>query len=261
MDTGLVIATLLIGAVLIIAALAVIYHKLSLAIERLRNDLPKVTGNVIQQIEALMALQAELSLSHPLPQTRGWAASPDFLRTVMQHALDVRPECTVECSSGVSTLVLARCAQVAGRGHVHSLEHDAEFAEKTRRSLRANGLESFATVYDAPLRATTLPGWQGDWYAHDVLPDGLAVDLLVVDGPPWFVGKLPRYPAVPVLHSRLNAASTVFLDDAARPEETETVRRWLADFKDLKRLRLPDCEKGCVGLRREDPTDLLADKP
>jgi len=239
---------------LLIAALAIVYHKLSSAIERLRQQLPKSSGNVIKQIEALLALQKQLGLRNPLPQTRGWAASPDFLRTLMQHALSARPACTVECSSGISTLVLARCAQLVGVGRVHSLEHDPEFAEKTRQTLRAEGLEDFATVYDAPLVELSLPGWQGKWYAHGVLPADFAIDLLVVDGPPWFVGDLPRYPAVPVFHSQIAPGGIVLLDDAARPDEKVVVKRWLDEFNDLRSRLVPECEKGCVALARETST-------
>jgi hypothetical protein len=236
-----------------IAAFVIAYHKLSSAIDRLRQQLPKSSGNVIKQVEALLALEKQLGLRHPLPQTRGWAASPDFLRTLMQHALAARPACTVECSSGISTLVLARCAQLVGVGHVHSLEHDPEFAEKTRQTLRAEGLEEFATAYDAPLADLSLPGWQGKWYSHRVLPDGLDIDLLVVDGPPWFVAELPRYPALPVFHPQLTTGGVVFLDDAARADETAIVRRWLEKFADLRSVPVPDCEKGCAVLTRSQP--------
>lgn len=229
----------------------VVYHKLSLAIDRLGKESPKISGNVFAQIEALLALQQELRLVHALPPTRGWAASPDFLRNLMVHALRDGPRSIVECSSGVSTLVLARCMQLLGKdGHVFSLEHDAEFAEKTRQLLRQHGLCDYATVYDAPLKEYHLPQWSGKWYSHDVLPADLDIDMLVIDGPPWFVAETPRYPALPFLHGALNSQALVFLDDAFRPEEKTCVQRWLEEFRDLKELREPVCEKGCVVLQR-----------
>jgi hypothetical protein len=232
-----------------LVALWVVYQRLSRGISRLKAQIPGDAANAFTQVESLLAVQQRLGLRHPLPRTRGWAASPDFLRTAMELALERRPGVVVECSSGISTLVLARCAQISGVGHVHSLEHDAEFAQKTRELLRTEGLEGHATVYDAPLKPLQLPGWSADWYDASVLPPGLAIDLLVVDGPPWFVSKLPRYPAVPVLRDRLQAGATVLLDDAARPEEQECVRRWKQEWPALEALRLPPCEKGCAGLR------------
>ncbi len=237
--------------VLIYVPLYVVYSKLSAGIDRLGKQLPKETGNVFAQVEALMAIHRELKLEHALPPTRGWAASPDFLRNIMTHALRARPGCIVECSSGVSTVVLARVAQMLGAGHVHSLEHDPDFAEQTRQLLRFHGLEDFATVYDAPLRELTLPGWSGRWYSSDVLRQGMPIDMLVVDGPPWFVGELPRYPAVPVFHDALVPGAVVFLDDADRPEEQAIVSQWRERFGDLQLVQVPKCEKGCVALERQ----------
>jgi hypothetical protein len=236
---------------LVCVPLYLIYRKLSAGIDRLAKQLPKECGNLFAQVEALTAIYRELNLKHALPPTRGWAASPDFLRNIMTHALRIRPTCIVECSSGVSTIVLARCVQILGTGHVHSLEHDPEFAEQTRQLLRSQGLADFATVYDAPLRELTLPGWSGRWYSSDVLPRDLSIDLLVIDGPPWFVGELPRYPAVPVFFDALVPGATAFLDDADRPEEQVIVKRWREQFTKLESIQVPKCEKGCVALVRK----------
>ncbi len=233
---------------LTIVALWLVYQRLSRGIAELKAQLPADAANAFTQVESLHALQQRLGLRHPLPRTRGWAASPDFLRAAMELALERRPQVVVECSSGISTLVLARCAQINGSGHVHSLEHDPEFADKTRELLRAEGLEGHATVHDAPLKPLQLPNWSADWYDSSVLPAGLRVDLLVVDGPPWFVSALPRYPAVPALRERLNPGAVVLLDDAARPEEQECVRRWRDEWPALQVLRVPTCEKGLAGL-------------
>lgn len=230
--------------------LLLMYHRLSLAISRISQKLPENMGNVIAQIEALGALQTELKLTHALPPTRGWAGSPDFLRNLMVHVLDARPHNIVECSSGISTVILARCVELLGEGHVYSLEHDEKFAEKTRVLLRQHGLNDFATVLNCPLKQFELPNWSGNWYSHDVLPEGLTIDLLVIDGPPWFTAKFARYPALPLLHGRLNPNAVVILDDSARDEEVIAVQRWLAEFADLSLLEMPVCEKGCVALKK-----------
>src|SRR5690242_20570642 len=64
-----------------------------------------------RQVEALAGIFLELGITHSLPPTRGWAASPDFLREIAVHVLHARPGVIVECGSGVSTVVLARCLQ------------------------------------------------------------------------------------------------------------------------------------------------------
>jgi predicted O-methyltransferase YrrM len=250
------VAAVVVGVIVLAAIgtmavlLVVVYHKLSLGIDRLAKEMPKAGSNVIAQIEALAALRTELKLDHSLPRTRGWAASPDFLRDLMMHTLARQPRQIVECGSGVSTIVLARCVQLLGEGHVWSLEHDARFAERTREALRRHGLSHRATVYEAPLRELVLPRWTGKWYSQDVLPSALSIDLLVVDGPPWYVGETPRYPALPMLYPVMGKEAVIYLDDAARPEEELIVKRWLEEFPDFRPMAVPKCEKGCVALVR-----------
>ena len=245
---------LLLGAFAIIGVLAalllLVYHKLSSGTSALKQQITQATDNTFAQVEALSALYGELKLDQSLPPTRGWAASPDFLRNIMVHARGARPGTVVECSSGISTIVLARCAQLNGTGHVFSLEHAPEFAEKTRALLKRHGLQEFATVVDAPLRALTLPDWKGNWYSTDALPSDLSIDLLVIDGPPTSTADLARYPAIPVLHKQLNAGGAIFLDDAIRPEEQQAVTRWQREHQDLVSIFVAPCEKGCVMLKK-----------
>jgi predicted O-methyltransferase YrrM len=202
---------------------------------------------LFSQLQALSALQKKLALTEPLPPLRGWAGSPDFLLTIADTALDCRPRTVIECSSGSSTVVIARCLQISGSGHLFSLEHDPEYAERTTAMLGRHGLSEWATVLHAPLidhGAGTV------WYDDSVLPEGIGpVDLLVVDGPPADTAPLARLPALPRLRRLFAETAIVILDDAAREEETEIVRRWLAEAPEFKARYLPH-EKGCAILER-----------
>ena len=206
------------------------------------------SDTVYRQLEALHALYAELDLKRALPPTRGWSASPDFLLLIARHARDARPQTVVECGSGTSTVVLARCMQLNGSGHVYSLEHDPEFASSTRANLERHGLGEWATVVDAPLRSHDLNGQTWSWYSHETSRE-LKIDMLVIDGPPMPVGPLVRYPAGPILFPKLAPGAVVFLDDAARDDEKRIIERWQREFPDLER-QDHDCEKGCVSLTR-----------
>lgn len=215
----------------------------------LRDQARLEPANLFRQIEALHALQLDLRLERSLPGTRGWAASPDFLLEVARHALQARPSTVVECSSGTSTLVLARCLQLNGHGIVYSLEHDAHFAEETRVQLRRHGLADWAVVVDAPLREQQHGDATWPWYAHERLPAELAIDMLVVDGPPMATRALARYPAGPALFPRMPAGASVFLDDADRADERAMLRRWHSEFPLFAQTARP-CEKGCAVLTR-----------
>ncbi|MET0964007.1 MAG: class I SAM-dependent methyltransferase [Noviherbaspirillum sp.] len=136
--------------------------------------------------------------------------SPDFLRELYLHALAEKPQVVVECSSGTSTVILARCMQLNGSGKVFSLEHESEYAEKTRRNLERHGLSEWATVLDAPLRLIEANKTSSRWYALDALPNDIAIDMLVIDArraPPirWRVipPDLNCFPACPAMPQSL----------------------------------------------------------
>ena len=47
------------------------------------------------------------------------------------------------------------------------------------------------------------------------------IDLLIIDGPPVKTNQLARYPALPLLFSKLSKECIIILDDAARPSEQQ----------------------------------------
>ena len=218
-----------------------------LLLHQLRDQSHADAHQLFRQLEALQGLYVDLGLTHSLPGTRGWAASPDFLLELARHAIAHRPAVTVECGSGTSTLVLARCMQINGHGKVYTLEHNADFAQQTRAQLERHGLSDWAVVLVAPVRTLYLGAAPWQWYAHEVLPPGLSIDLLAIDGPPLATGAMARYPAGPVLFPRLAPHAAVFLDDAARPDERRILARWEREFPSLQQTDR-SCEKGCAVL-------------
>lgn len=224
-------------------------RQVHLLLYQMKDQSQHDAATLFRQMEALQGLYVELALQRSLPATRGWAASPDFLLELARHARAHAPQQVLECSSGASTLVLARCMQLNGGGKVYSLEHDPHYANLTREQLRRHGLSGWAEVIDAPLREHAISGESWPWYAHEVLPAGLSIDMLVIDGPPQATRTLARYPAGPQLFDRLAAGACVFLDDAARPDEQAILQRWQQDHPELVLAMLP-CEKGCAVLRR-----------
>lgn len=188
------------------------------------------------------AIQAKLGLNELLPYTPDWSAAPDFIGLIVDHVLQAKPEVIVECSSGLTTLVLTRCCQLNGRGRVISLENGEEYAEKTRQQLKAFGLEDYAQVIHAPLAKVSLDR-DYDWYSLESLPDVL-IDMLVIDGPPGFIQKNSRYPALPLLFEKFSKQAKVFLDDAARDDEKELVAQWQAEYSNVEHEHI-DFERGC----------------
>ncbi|WP_138679020.1 class I SAM-dependent methyltransferase [Candidatus Accumulibacter phosphatis] len=202
--------------------------------------------SLFAQIQALLALERKLNLAEALPPLRGWAGSPDFLLEIANEVLDNKPLTIMECSSGVSTLVIARCLQLNGVGHVYSLEHERVFARKTRDLLGKHALAAWATVLDAPLQTVTTGT---PWYEECAIPSDLPlIDMLVIDGPPASIANLARAPAVPRLLPRLSKRVVVVIDDADRNDELEIVEQWRKLLPHLNAEHIA-CEKGLVIFR------------
>jgi hypothetical protein len=202
--------------------------------------------NTYRQLQSFLAIENSLHLARFLPPLQGWAASPDFLLIVMNHALDQKPHVIVECGSGASTLILARCAQMNACGQVYSLEHELAIANKTRGLLKTAGLDNWATVIYAPIVNHTIDGKIHQWYSLTDLPQS-NIDLLVVDGPPMPLGSMIRYPAGPLLLPRLKERGAVFLDDMKRCDEQVAFKRWISEYGHFSVEDL-GCERGCIAL-------------
>lgn len=198
-----------------------VLHRLD-QIETQLQQAPGLTLELVRMAERL-GVGAEA-----LPLPGGWAVTGQTLLALVNEVLETGRENVVECGCGTSTVWTALALRHRGSGHVFALEHDPKFAEITRAQLRAQGLEDWATVIDAPLADTTIDGESVAWYdlaALDRLPE--RIDLLFVDGPPGDTGRLARRPAYALLQSRLFDHSVVVLDDTNRPAEQEIAKDWL----------------------------------
>lgn len=201
-----------------------------------------------QQIEALFSLFFTLRPDLPLPNMRGWAASPDFLKTVIELVLVEQPALIVEAGSGVSTLLIAYCLKRLDKGKVISLDHDFKFAAITQNLLASHGLSEIATVLYAPLKEFEIDGRKWLWYDKSRLELDQTIDLLVIDGPPQSVQKLARYPALPLLFQHLSDKAVLVLDDGYREDEREIVALWQREFNDIS-CEIIDAEKGAYLIR------------
>jgi predicted O-methyltransferase YrrM len=204
-----------------------------------------------QQLEARDVLLHRLNLpAGSLPPSRGWAASPDFLNHLVDAIEDTKAETILDCGSGLTTIVSALYLKQKGRGKVISLDHDPEFAGKTRLHLEKLGLSDFAEIQVAPLKEQVIGNETRSWYdiSRIALPE--SIDLISVDGPPAILtGEEGRYPVGPVAFPKLRAGGLAILDDAARPGEKRLVERLQREFPGLT-LERRYAEKGCLVLHK-----------
>jgi predicted O-methyltransferase YrrM len=184
------------------------------------SQIKRELGHLYHQIEALEQLLPALKLTLPLPASRGWAASPDFLLTLSQLTKKKRPKLVVELGSGVSTLVLAK----SGAKKIISFDHSNEFGGQTRQLLKDH------KVTGAEIRINELEQYsQGyQWYASSSLKGIKNIDLLVIDGPPSAINPYARFPALEHLLPLLSKSATIILDDADREDEKKLAEAFAA---------------------------------
>ena len=196
--------------------------------------------------KAKRALLDRLGLPHDaLPNLGSWKADVGLLTLVADHILTTKPARIVEFGTGASTLIIARALQLAGGGELISFEQHPEFVDATRSWLADHGLS--ADLRAVPLRPSP-GGWPGLWYDHGPLPN--AIDLLLIDGPPWTIHPFTRG-AASTLFGLIAPDGTVMLDDAARPGERIVARRWRREWPNFEWRLLDSGTKGTlVGKRR-----------
>ena len=169
-----------------------------------------------------------------LPGLGGWAITAPVVSAIAGRLLlDDRPLTVLELGSGASTLWTALAISRSGRGRCVSLDHIAEFAQKTRDMLRANGVADHADVLYSPLVAQGVNGSTYEYYDLSVLPDDLAIDVLIIDGPPGIPNANTRYPAIPLLSDRLQPGALIVVDDTIRADERKAMASWQGQFPDI----------------------------
>lgn len=213
------------------------------------EQLKRSNYDVTREVEALLQLHRMFDTRAPMPPSGRWAMDASALLQLVALVDEQHPDVVLELGSGTSTVWIAYALQAIGRGRVVSIDHDAKFADVTREFLRLHGLEAYAQVREAPLTQVKVETTEYTWYEAEVFADLDQIDLLVVDGPPATTGHLARFPALPVLASRLSMGAMIILDDANREEEQLVLKRWSSE---LPSLRLRTAVLGRVAVLRLD---------
>src|SRR5512138_1692380 len=134
----------------------------------------------------------------------GWIAQEQYLRSCIAAAL-VTPGPTLECGSGLSTLLLGVIAQQRGFEH-WALEHLPEWCSKVQHALTRHKIHA-VRLCSAPLKS--YGGYT--WYAPPLARMPKAFSFVACDGPPSdTVGG--RYGLAPVLQGHLRPGCVILLD-------------------------------------------------
>lgn len=221
------------------------------AVAALRTQVRMQGYTVINDMQGLAQLLARYTPKTPLPLMSGWALGPGGLVYLLHVIERDDVQVAVECGSGTSTLWMALAMREKGSGKVISLEHSEEYARRTRAALEEHDLTEWADVRVCPLVATPTPRGEFQWYDVERAELPKKLDLVLVDGPPGATGPHARYPAGPLLGSRVRPGGLIVMDDADRPDERETVGFWLQS-EPLVQLPSPDRGVAVLIVREQD---------
>jgi len=203
-----------------------------------------------RNIQALIDLHSRMDFRLPLPSLDNWTASPELVARIFHLMKLHRPGVIVELGSGASSVCGGYFCEHLGSGKLITLDHDSDYAQLTRKNLKNHTLESFAEVRHAPLTECDVNGSRHIWYDLKTFEDIPVIDMLIVDGPPRKTQLLARYPALPLLFSKLSKNAVIILDDASRKQETEIVRRWITEYPGFETEFIPS-DKGLYILTRK----------
>jgi predicted O-methyltransferase YrrM len=210
---------------------------------RVLKTLIERTGRTLWSLPYVMEAQPKAPMQAP----NEWTAGSDFLAQLASIVLQKKPRLVVELGSGLSTIVIGSALRRNACGRVVAIDHDADYASKTKSAIAAQDLLDVAEVRTAPLAESASAGVS--WYATAQLVDLQDIDLLVVDGPPATDDPQARFPALPYFWERLREGATVILDDASRAGETEVLTRWQQQYPGMA-LQVFPTERGCVVLTK-----------
>lgn len=204
------------------------------AVADIRERVRRLEYEPVRQVQALMELLPTIEPKAPLPPTGHWALEPAGLLALTHLVSERKPELVVECGSGTSSVWLGYVVQAAGTGRVVSIEHDDEYAQRTRSLLREHSLSQYVDVRTAPLTTVQIDeGEEYQWYRPSAVSDLSDIGILLIDGPPQATGPMARYPALAMLGDKLTSDAAIVIDDANRPDERTMIERWLSALPGL----------------------------
>lgn len=98
--------------------------------------------------------------------------------------------------------------------------------KKTKKLLELNNLIDICKLIYSPLDEIYINGKKWLWYNTNFINNIDKIDILIIDGPPGYINKMSRFPALPLLINKLNTNCIVFFDDALREDEKKIIEKW-----------------------------------
>ncbi len=202
-----------------------------------------------QKNQTLFSIYGTIEPNIPLPLMTGWAATPELIYTILKEISFNKPQQIFEIGSGSSTVISSLFLKKMNSGKIVSIDHDGKYYDYNKKELEIYGVSDIAELYHAPLKEYKINGDKYRWYNLENVSIPKNIDLLVIDGPPFKLNRLARYPALSLLYKNLSDNAVIILDDANRKDESSIVEKWMKEYPELK-AEFVGSEKGVAILRK-----------
>ena len=175
----------------------------------------------------------------PLSLDTEYSVGEATFAEIVANVSALRPRSIVEFGAGASSI---RIALAFPTSQVLSIDHDARFYAQTIAKLQALGEPpSNLELHLRPIQRQRFGGYLYKSYACGEFP--LAVDAVIVDGPPFWVSR-GREACLHQVATSLRVGARVYLDDTKRPAESQISANWLRSYRGLKRIAVLDVGHG-----------------
>lgn len=220
-----------------------INSKSYIVISKIQNQIENADKN-FDQIESLLWLYHAVKPDHPFPRFRGWAASPDFLRIIIERIREQKIKKILELGSGSSTILLGEfLKRTKSRAKIISIDERKESFIKTSHELKKRKLNKKVFLYFCPLIQFTKTKNNTKWYSVPMFVFKSKFDLVIIDGPSTLNDPLSRRLTIDRLKNAVASNCLFIMDDTNRPGEQEILTKWNAERK-IKNLEQLPTEKG-----------------
>lgn len=157
-----------------------------------------------------------------------WALDRSVIQFLWDQLLFDRPKVIIECGAGISSLILAKYAQLYGQFSKESLfifsfEQDLHTKKKIESRLKKSGLGDYVQITHTPI--SDQGRYKIDSTKLNEQIGGKKADWLLIDGPSGPAGC--RIWTIPILAQFCRSGAIWFLDDAFRNGELQVLRQWM----------------------------------
>ena len=194
------------------------------------KNLKQQVNSVYNRVDALFSIHSIIKLRQPLPIMQDWTITSDYGHALIQEILAKSSGNVLDVGSGISTLLAGYAVEKRGNGNVIALEHEETYFIRNKKMIADHQLTNCVKIYHCPLKKYTINGEEWLWYDISGVPAWENIEVVSIDGPPGNIQKLSRYPALPILNTKICDTAVVLLDDGDRPDEKLIVEKWKQEF-------------------------------